>query len=313
MERLTLFVSSRGILKSIVARNSNPESSNQHIDDNLLDKHEPGQPIYVCTDALSNFTQNFLSKIESPFTLVTGDSDVAITDLYLNSTNIVHLLENEKLITWFAQNLATSHPKLKPLPIGMDYHSMWKNTGRWGLVQQSAVAQEHALINVLAKSKDIEKRFFVGYVNWVHALKYGGRQECFDKINKDICFIEREWLPRISTWQRASECMFVVSPEGVGIDCHRTWESILLGCIPVIKKNSLSEMFTDLPVIILDSWDEFNRETIIKRLNGIQNNLYDFTPLFNTYWIDRIHGRPPFILEKMTISAFKQIICRESY
>ena len=36
---------------------------------------------------------------------------------------------------------------------------------------------------------------------------------------------------------------FIYSPEGTGIDCHRTWEALYLNTIPIMKRNHL---FRDL-------------------------------------------------------------------
>jgi hypothetical protein len=49
--------------------------------------------------------------------------------------------------------------------------------------------------------------------------------------------------------------LFVPSPAGNGLDCHRTWEALYLGCIPVALR---SEYCGDnsWPVMIVDSWDE---------------------------------------------------------
>lgn len=68
---------------------------------------------------------------------------------------------------------------------------------------------------------------------------------------------------------------YVLCPEGNGIDCFRTWESIYLGAIPVVKRSPTTEQFSDLPILIVD--DMFNirieflqekyEETLLKRAN----------------------------------------------
>ena len=46
--------------------------------------------------------------------------------------------------------------------------------------------------------------------------------------------------------------------EGNGLDCHRTWEIILLGSIVITETSSLDNMYiqNNLPVIILNNYDE---------------------------------------------------------
>jgi hypothetical protein len=49
---------------------------------------------------------------------------------------------------------------------------------------------------------------------------------------------------------------YVVSPPGNGPDCHRTWEAMYLGAIPVVKRESWPFRHLDLPVVQINSWSE---------------------------------------------------------
>lgn len=51
---------------------------------------------------------------------------------------------------------------------------------------------------------------------------------------------------------------FVLSPPGNGIDCHRTWEALYLGAIPIVKRKFWPFAHLDLPVVILDDWDDIS-------------------------------------------------------
>lgn len=313
MESITCFTSSRGLLKSCKARNSAPASSNDYIDPNILNTLEPGESIYICTDALLNFSQKFLDNIKFSFTLVTGDSDTSIDNEFIQNKSISRILNNPYLDNWYAQNMVAEHPKLHQIPIGMDYHTMWEKPGVWGLAQQSPIAQEQILIKTLANAQDFSDRFFAGYCNWHFAIDRGDRQECFQKIDKSISLIEKNHLPRVTSWQRQAQCMFVISPEGAGIDCHRTWEAILLGCIPVMKKNRFSKLLNRLPVVLLDDWAEFNPTHMIQQVNRLQTDKFNFTTLFLKHWEEKIYGKVRFNLPDMSIREFKNFLCKDSF
>lgn len=312
MENIAAFTSSRGLMKSCDGRNRKPVSSNAHIDPDILNLHASGDSIYVCTDALLNFSEHFLDRIQAPFTLVTGDSDTPINNHLIQHEPIQKILTNSNLIKWFAQNMVADHPKLHQLPIGMDYHTMWERPGIWGLVQQSPLAQEHALRTTLSNSPDFHDRFLVGYCNWHFAINRGDRKECLEKIDKSICFIEQNPLPRLSSWQRQAQCMFVISPEGAGIDCHRTWEALLLGCVPVLKRSKFTELFNQLPVVVLDDWAEFNPSHMTRHIVRLNSEKFDFSSLFLRFWQENIRGMSRFYLPKMSIVDFKRFLCRSS-
>jgi hypothetical protein len=79
---------------------------------------------------------------------------------------------------------------------------------------------------------------------------------------------------------------FVICPEGNGFDTHRLWETLYMGGIPVIKKNDyLSEITRNLPVVILNEWDELNNVDLM-HINWlrIQNSIWDFNNLKLSFW-----------------------------
>jgi hypothetical protein len=49
---------------------------------------------------------------------------------------------------------------------------------------------------------------------------------------------------------------FVLSPAGNGIDCHRTWEALYLGAIPIVKRAHWPFSSYRLPVLIVTNWEE---------------------------------------------------------
>jgi hypothetical protein len=57
-------------------------------------------------------------------------------------------------------------------------------------------------------------------------------------------------------FQELRDSVFVLSPRGNGLDCHRTWEALYCGAIPVVTQGTLSRTLTDaLPILVVDSWD----------------------------------------------------------
>jgi hypothetical protein len=313
MEQLNYFVSSRGLLRTCSNHNLKPKSSSDEIDKNILKQSEILRSIYVCTDALDNFSNNFIKNVDREFILLTGDSDTRVDMSLINSRTISNLIQSPYLLHWYAQNLEWEDEKISQLPIGLDYHTMWEIPGLWGLKQQSSLSQERTLIEVLAQSLKTEDRAFQAYCNWHFALNRGDREICINSIQKELCYFEPNKVPRLTTWQRQANCIFVISPEGAGIDCHRSWEAILLGCIPIVKKSKFSKIFDDLPVIQINNWNECNFDNLNNIYIQIKNKKFNFTKLFLNYWRNLIQGLKPFALEPMTINEFKNFICLSSH
>ena len=49
---------------------------------------------------------------------------------------------------------------------------------------------------------------------------------------------------------------FCICPRGNGIDTHRIWEALYLGCVPVIVRADWTPAYSELPLLILPTWEE---------------------------------------------------------
>eukprot|EP00747_Dinoflagellata_sp_TGD_P181942 gnl/TRDRNA2_/TRDRNA2_35966_c0_seq1.p1 gnl/TRDRNA2_/TRDRNA2_35966_c0~~gnl/TRDRNA2_/TRDRNA2_35966_c0_seq1.p1 ORF type:complete len:460 (-),score=31.59 gnl/TRDRNA2_/TRDRNA2_35966_c0_seq1:18-1397(-) len=69
--------------------------------------------------------------------------------------------------------------------------------------------------------------------------------------------------PRSDMWKAiANDYMFVCAPFGNGADCHRLWEILLLGSVPVVRTSSLDRLYEQFPVIIVDKWDSVTKDSL---------------------------------------------------
>ena len=72
-----------------------------------------------------------------------------------------------------------------------------------------------------------------------------------------------------------SRALFVISPNGNGIDCHRHWESLYLRTIPVVSRSVVTEKFYEMgiPLLILDDWAQLSElELTLETYNNIWGN-----------------------------------------
>ena len=78
-----------------------------------------------------------------------------------------------------------------------------------------------------------------------------------------------------------TEYKFVVSPEGNGIDCHRHYEALISGCIPIVEDNPLiREKYKGCPILYTKDYTEITEEYLEKVYLEIIDQTYDFTALF---------------------------------
>jgi hypothetical protein len=67
---------------------------------------------------------------------------------------------------------------------------------------------------------------------------------------------------------------FVISPPGNGSDCHRTWEAIYLGAVPIVLREFWN-FGDDLPVLIVDDYSQI--EAAISNFTA-NFDYFDFEP-----------------------------------
>jgi hypothetical protein len=81
---------------------------------------------------------------------------------------------------------------------------------------------------------------------------------------------------------------FVISPEGNGIDCHRHYESLLAGCIPVVEtqhQDLISSKYGEnIPVLYTEDYSEINHEYLKSVYEDFIDKTYDFSKLFLSSW-----------------------------
>lgn len=70
-------------------------------------------------------------------------------------------------------------------------------------------------------------------------------------------------------WQHLRNSKFVVSPEGNGVDCHRTYEALIAGCIPIVERaheRHLRYVYGDVPLLFTTDYSEITSEYLEAQL-----------------------------------------------
>jgi len=260
-----------------------------------FERVKDGDLVWMRLIALPQFLREALPRIKARFALLTGDEDWSIPGSFAGSAA---LLDSPKLVYWFSQNLdATAcHPKLQVLPIGLDFHTI-SNGPRWGHEQATPAEQEAELEALRQSMPPTEQRLLSAHADF-HFNKH--KQQSFgddrDSVqralvgNPSVVF-QAQKLKRIELWREKTRYAFVVSPHGNGLDCHRTWESLVLGNIVIVKCSSLDPLYEGLPVVIVDDWQHITHDNL-KLWHATHSGAFDQPEvqekLTNAYWILRM-------------------------
>jgi hypothetical protein len=165
------------------------------------------------------------------FVLVTHNSDWPV------GTAHAHHLRRRGLRAWFATNVDLAHPKLHPVPLGIA-NPHWPH------------GDTAALLRTGAESPPKTALFDVSFSLETNARE---RRYCLEQTGLEPV----PPLPFEAYLERLASSWFCLSPAGHGVDCHRTWEALAVGSIPVVLRSPLTDAHPDLPLVVLDDWSGF--------------------------------------------------------
>ena len=189
-----------------------------------------GNTIFVKTEYLQYFFTQFHKLIHAKYIIVSHNSDLPAPGFGLEYLN------DEKLIAWFAQNVDVSHPKLIPIPIGIE--NRYCSHGPLPGIDP-------------AEGFEIDKTDLL-YMNFSLSTCPPERGRAFE-LFKDQPFCKVSFPKAYNLFlEEAAHSKFVLSPRGNGWDCHRTWEALYIGSIPIVKTSACNPMFDGLPVVIVN-------------------------------------------------------------
>jgi hypothetical protein len=195
---------------------------------------------------------DLIKFMKNDFVLVSHNSDENI------DVRFIELLENKKIIRFYAQNLILNHSKAYWLPIGFA-NSMWPH-GNAQLIESS-----------INNNKEPKNGI---YFNFSIGTNREAREACFHTLmNKGL-----EWNSSYD-FKTYLSCLknykYAICPVGNGIDTHRLWETVYLNVVPIVKSNPLIEKLKPYcRMIILSNWDDLNVEKMI--VNEPELNFNDY-------------------------------------
>ena len=230
-----------------------------------------GDIVFVKTDKLLRYFKRFHRNIKHPYILLTHNSDLPIPGAYAK------YLDDSKLIAWFGQNVENfSHPKLIPIPIGLA-NRMWDHGN------PDIFLEKIQNLNTFARE-------FLVYINFSISTYPTERTHVYNLFaNTPYCTVSgMKALPLyLDDVLRAK---FVLSPRGNGLDCHRTWEALLMGAIPIVRTSSSDSLYDDLPVVIVNSWEEVNQSVLEKKYSEMLLKKYNLNKKYIYYWLELIRS-----------------------
>ncbi len=230
--------------------------------------------VFVDIRKINEFFKVIHPKIKSRYKLLTHNGDEAVTK------DLVGYMD-DKVIHWFGQNVDVVHPKVTAIPIGLENMYYYNN----GIIGNIKKIQK---TNVLKKNK-----ILYGFNIATNPIKRKPIHEVL--LNIELCE-KIDGRPNASKYLKIlNTYKFVASPPGNGIDCHRTWEAMYLGVIPIVEESILTNYYKEigLPLLVIKDWGDLNKISELS-LQSIYQEIspkFSNNALFFDYWISNIEKK----------------------
>lgn len=235
------------------------------------DRVRAGDIIFCESDGLPDFERVCLPGITAPFVLLLGNSDFNHTAKNLKDT------VRKKAMTVFAQNLVEPVAGVQILPIGLENAWRANHGSRLGFLIhrrtfQGRIPRIMWSFNVITNP--------TARVRCANALVKCSVADSLGEVSPPE---HRKALTRYS---------FVACPPGNGLDTHRMWEALYLGCVPIVLRSELAEECKrlGLPVWIVDDYGELEEATEgdLRRVAGSLKVGFTNPALWHVFWKQKI-------------------------
>lgn len=266
--------------------------------------------IIYFVDIMRTSNNNFKYKI------VTGFSDSLVP--YIKEPNRDYttswLLDDKNLLCWFGVNKQIDHHKLKSIPIGIPRHLPTVSTGFyemgefmewyqpletynyvWSTIKQ-LTSNMGGILNHMRTKKSSNNLLQIRYTlcntdNPIIKEYTNFRRELTVYLQSKTSFVNQpltDWSENIKDIQNYKYCL---APPGVGPDTFRTWESLLVGTVPIVFRTCVDELYEDLPILVIDSFEQINEEFLNEQYDIIvSRDNYKLEKLYSKYWLDIIRN-----------------------
>lgn len=211
-------------------------------------------------ESLEEFYSKILLFIKKKFIIITHYGDK-------NGGCFNKIINHPMLIKWYGINMKISN-KTSAIPIGLE--SIHYGRTNFDIIKINENNNKDKLLYLNFSLKTHRNRKNIMNILLKKGFKQNEKKKWGDYI-KDL-----------------SNHKFCISPRGNGVDCHRHWECLYLGVIPIIEKCPEMKHFEDLPILYVNNYNEINVEYLNEIYQQFQKKTFNMEKLNLLYWDNKI-------------------------
>lgn len=239
----------------------------------------PPSTFFMKIEEVPNFIMSDPRSTLDFFSIVTHNGDLPVTDALVDFVS-----KRRGFKTWHGQNIECRRNNVYSIPIGLENDHHFTHVGKRSQIYE---ASKRAARVVPTRMAYMNFSFWTRRDERTHLRNVLRGQ----KFVTDDC-VESVVQENYSSWiNKVLDHQYVLCPRGNGIDTHRLWETLYLGRIPIVKREINTDFYSDLPILVVDSWDEVTENLLEKNLKRLSDmNNFNLDMLKFSYWKNKIES-----------------------
>ena len=237
--------------------------------------------------------------------------------LRARNVRVIFYIMEEPLVAWeyverllpvsiriFIQNNEYDHPKVHIMPIGIrDCGSVVLMHHRF---HQSCLFEKGVSLRTTMGANMRPIKCLLCFSVWTHP----SRQECYDlfagssfvyNLNDAVDATHArevapaanpfEKVPAALVYDKTLESRYALCPRGCGVDTHRFYECIYLGCVPIVIRthtvfDRLYHPDTGFPCLVVERWEDVTGELLDACYPGCFSRMREFHARYPRFLTD---------------------------
>lgn len=222
-------------------------------------------------------------KTTKPWNLLTHNSDKYLVNSPSPDFRSLSIADAPSFKNkWFAQNNCTTHPSIISTPIGVANFTQLDHN------EVEAVKVFKRFCEQKNRRRSTRRHLVYSCFNITDPR--GERRELAKFAAGEPWITQSPKVPHVEFYKFLASSKFCFSPAGNGPDCHRHWEALYLGCIPIVKKHPAMEQFRDLPFVLVENWDDISPQWLDKKYKEFMTTSFNIKKLHLSFWANQFNG-----------------------
>ena len=246
-----------------------------------FDRIKDGDIIFIETSQYTTFMRHDFPKIKSKvilfYTILYKTRDGKMLGYDYSTDWYKKMLDDDRVIAWYGRNIYHDHPKAHIVPLGL---------GCGQMMLKQVLRDFLSQLNPSLYFREKKTKCLVNFRITGKRRRY--LKKALPKMQHASLFTFKNELPFNTYIKCLKNSEFILSPRGACPDCYRTWEALYAGVIPIVEKTGIEKVYQDLPVLIIDNFENLTEKFLDAAKKEMSQKTYKLEKLTSAYWLNLI-------------------------